>query len=75
MTTYHELDGVPINANKWLVRDVLRGEWGFEGFVVSDYFSIREMHERYGIGAHRVAADGKHAAELALNAGVNLHIR
>jgi len=74
MTTYHELDGVPINANRWLVTDLLRGEWGFEGFVVSDYFSIREMHERYGIGAHRVAADGKHAAELALNAGVNIEL-
>jgi beta-glucosidase len=74
MTTYHELDGVPINANKWLVRDVLRGEWGFDGFVVSDYFSVREMHERYGIGAHRVAADGKHAAELALKAGVNIEL-
>lgn len=74
MTTYHEIDGVPINANKWLVNDVLREEWGFEGFVVSDYYSIREMHQRYGIDAHRVAADGKHAAELALNAGVNIEL-
>ncbi len=74
MTTYHEIDGVPVNANKWLVTDLLREEWGFTGFVVSDYFSIREMHNRYGIGAHRVAADGKHAAELALNAGVNIEL-
>jgi len=74
MTTYHELDGVPINANKWLVTDLLRDEWGFKGFVVSDYYSIREMHQRDGIGAHRVAADGKHAAELALNAGVNIEL-
>lgn len=74
MTTYHEIDGIPVNANKWLVTDVLRDEWGFEGFVVSDYYSIREMHERYGIGAHRVAADGKHAAELALKAGVNMEL-
>lgn len=74
MTTYHEIDGVPINANKWLVTDLLRKEWGFDGFVVSDYYSIREMHERYGIGAHRVAADGKHAAELALNTGVNIEL-
>ncbi|MDX1285151.1 MAG: glycoside hydrolase family 3 C-terminal domain-containing protein, partial [Draconibacterium sp.] len=74
MTTYHEVDGVPVNANKWMVTDLLRNEWGFEGFVVSDYFSIREMHKRYGIGAHRVAADGKHAAELALNAGVNIEL-
>ncbi|MFC2090612.1 glycoside hydrolase family 3 N-terminal domain-containing protein [Bacteroidota bacterium] len=74
MTTYHEIDGVPINANKWLVTDLLRNEWGFEGFVVSDYFSIREMHERWGINTHRVAADGKHAAELALKAGVNIEL-
>lgn len=74
MTTYHELDGVPINANIWLVRDLLRDEWGFKGFVVSDYYSIREMHERYGIGAHRVAANGKHAAELAIRAGVNIEL-
>ncbi|MCF6358503.1 MAG: glycoside hydrolase family 3 C-terminal domain-containing protein, partial [Draconibacterium sp.] len=74
MTTYHEIDGVPINANKWLVTDLLRGEWGFEGFVVSDYYSIREMHKRAGIGAHRVAANGKQAAELALNAGVNIEL-
>jgi beta-glucosidase len=74
MTNYHEIDGVPINANKWLVTDLLRKEWGFQGFVVSDYYSIREMHARYGIGAHRVAADGKHAAELAIHAGVNIEL-
>ncbi len=74
MTTYHEIDGVPINANNWLVTDILRNEWEFEGFVVSDYFSLREMHKRYGINAHRVARDGKHAAELALNAGVNIEL-
>ncbi len=74
MTTYNEIDGVPVNANKWLVTDLLRDEWGFDGFVVSDYYSIREMHNRDGIGAHRVAADGKHAAQLALNAGVNIEL-
>ncbi len=74
MTTYHELDGVPINANHKLVTDILRKEWGFKGFVVSDYYSIREMHERYGINTHRVAKDGKHAAELALKAGVNIEL-
>ncbi len=74
MTTYHEVDGVPINANKWLVQDILRSEMGFKGFVVSDYYAIREMHERKGIGAHRVARDGKQAAELAIKAGVNLEL-
>ena len=74
MTTYHEIDGIPINANKWLVTDILRKEWGFNGFVVSDYFSIREMHERHGINAHAVARNGQEAAALALNAGVNIEL-
>jgi len=74
MTTYHELDGIPINAHKKLVTDVLRKQWGFKGFVVSDYYSIREMHERNGFNTHRVAKNGKHAAELALNAGVNIEL-
>lgn len=74
MTTYHEIDGVPVNANKWLVSDILRDEWGFTGFVVSDYFAIREMHLRKGIGAHCVAANGKEAAKLAIEAGVNIEL-
>jgi len=74
MATYHELDGIPINAHRKLVTDVLRKEWGFNGFVVSDYFAIREMHERYGVNTHRVAKSGKHAAELALRAGVNIEL-
>jgi beta-glucosidase len=74
MTTYHEVDGVPMSANKWLVTDVLRGEMGFKGFVVSDYFAIREMHQRNGINAHRVAKDGKQAAELSIKAGINLEL-
>ncbi len=74
MATYHELDGVPGHGNKWLLTDILRKEWGFKGFVVSDYFAIREMHQRDGINAHCVARDGKHAAELAIKAGVNIEL-
>ena len=74
MSTYHEIDGVPVNANKWLLDDILRKEWEFDGFIVSDYFAIREMHERWGVNTHRVAKDGKHAAELALKAGVNIEL-
>ena len=40
MAAYNEIDGVPSHANRWLLRDVLRDEWGFEGFVVSDYYAI-----------------------------------
>jgi beta-glucosidase len=74
MTTYHEIDGVPAHGNKWLNTDILRKEWGFKGFVVADYYAIREMHERNGIVAHGVARDGYHAAELAIKAGVNIEL-
>lgn len=74
MATYHEIDGVPGHANKWLLTGLLREEWGFRGFVVSDYFAIREMHDREGVNSHRVARDGKHAAELAISAGVNIEL-
>ena len=46
MASYNEIDGVPSHANRWLLRDVLREEWGFKGFVVSDYYAIRELAER-----------------------------
>jgi len=74
MTSYHEIDGVPGHGNQWLTTKVLREEWGFKGFVVSDYYGIREMHERAGVVAHGVARDGKHAAELAIKAGVNIEL-
>ena len=43
MASYNEIDGVPSHANRWLLHDVLRGEWGYQGAVVSDYFAIREL--------------------------------
>jgi beta-glucosidase len=74
MASYNEIDGVPSHANRWLLRDVLRKEWGFRGFVVSDYFAIRELHERAGFFGNHVARDGKQAAALAAEAGVNLEL-
>jgi beta-glucosidase len=74
MASYNEVDGVPSHANKWLLNDLLRKEYGFKGFVVGDYYAIREMHQRDGITAHQIANDGKHAAELAINAGVNIEL-
>ncbi|MFA9392519.1 MAG: glycoside hydrolase family 3 N-terminal domain-containing protein [Prolixibacteraceae bacterium] len=74
MVTYHEVDGVPMSANKWLITDILRGEMGFKGFVVSDYYAIREMYKRDGINSHCVARDQKQAAELAIKAGINLEL-
>ncbi len=74
MASYNEIDGVPSHANKWLLRDILRGEWGFKGFVVSDYYAIRELNERPELFGHHLARDGKEAAVLAANAGVNIEL-
>ncbi len=74
MASYNEIDGVPSHANPWLLRDVLRKEWGFEGFVVSDYYGITELHQREEVVSHFVAADKKEAALLAAQAGVNIEL-
>jgi beta-glucosidase len=74
MASYNEIDGVPSHANKWLLRDVLRKEWGFKGFVVSDYFAIRELNERPAFFGNYLAEDGKQAAALAAKAGVNIEL-
>jgi len=66
MPSYNEIDGVPSHANKWLLGDVLRGEWGFDGAIVSDYAAIPELDYFHHV------ADGKAAAaRLALEAGVD----
>ena len=70
MPAYHEIDGVPCHVNKWLLKDVLRGEWGFDGIVVTDYNALRQLHTRDDLG-HHVASDFKEAAKLAINAGVD----
>ncbi len=66
MPSYNEIDGVPSHSNRWLLRDVLRGEWGFEGIIVSDYNGIRELES-----LHHVAGDLDQAAQMALAAGVD----
>src|SRR5262249_7328760 len=72
MPSYNEIDGVPSHGNKWLLRDVLRKEWGFKGFLVSDYYAIWELSNRPDTHGHRVARDKKEAALLAVRAGVNI---
>ncbi len=74
MASYNEVDGVPSHANRWLLRDVLRGEWGFKGFVVSDYYAIWELGCRPDTHGHFVAADKKEACKLAVRAGVNIEL-
>jgi beta-glucosidase len=72
MASYNEIDGVPSHASKWLLQDVLRKEWGFKGFVVSDYYAIWELGDRPDTHGHHVAKDKKEAAALAIRAGVNI---
>jgi beta-glucosidase len=74
MASYNELDGVPSHANKWLMRDVLRKEWGFKGFVVSDYYAIWELGYRPDTHGHFVAKDKKESCALAVEAGINIEL-
>ena len=74
MASYNEIDGVPSHANPWLLRDVLRREWGFQGFVVSDYYAVHELSYRPESHGHFVAKDKKEACALAVNAGVNIEL-
>lgn len=74
MASYNEVDGVPSHASKWLLRDVLRKEWGFKGFVVSDYYAIWELNHRPDTHGHFVAKDKAEACRLAVEAGVNIEL-
>ncbi|NIG52995.1 beta-glucosidase BglX [Chitinophaga sp. Cy-1792] len=65
MTSFNEVDGIPATANRWLMTDVLRKQWGFNGFVVTDYTAINEMIN-HGIG------DLKTVSALALHAGTDM---
>lgn len=66
MNSFNELNGVPATGNKYLQREILKHQWDFSGFVVSDWGSIAEMI------AHGHAKDGTHATELAVNAGSDM---
>ena len=72
MASYNEIDGVPSHASEWLLREVLRKEWGFKGFVVSDYYAIWELSHRPDTHGHAVAGDKAEACALAVRAGVNI---
>ncbi len=66
MPSYNEIDGIPSHANTWLLGDVLRGEWGFDGFIGSDYNAVHELFTLHG-----VAESMEDAAHQALLAGVD----
>ena len=66
MASFNEINGVPSTGNKWLMTDLLRKDWGFNGFVVTDYTGINEMV------AHSIVRNDKEAGELAANAGIDM---
>lgn len=69
MTAYNTIDGVPCTANAWLLQDVLRNTWGFDGVVFADLNAINALY-----ATHHVAADPAEAAALALKAGVDIDL-
>ncbi|HSK24118.1 MAG TPA: glycoside hydrolase family 3 N-terminal domain-containing protein [Egicoccus sp.] len=69
MNGYHELDGIPCGASRELLTTILREEWGFDGIVVSDYFSINQLWEY-----HQVASSKAAAAAMALRAGLDVEL-
>lgn len=69
MTAFNEYDGVPSTGNAYLIKDILKGEWNFQGFVVTDYTSINEMVH------HGYAASDADAAVKAVNAGVDMDLQ
>ncbi len=68
MTAFNDLNGVPASANPFTLQKILRGEWKFDGFVVSDYTSVEELIK------HGIAANGAEAAREALGAGVDMEM-
>jgi beta-glucosidase len=69
MSAFNEIAGIPSSANPWLTNTVLRGEWGFQGFVVSDWTSIDELRN------HGIAGSRAEAGRLALEAGVDMDMQ
>ena len=66
MTSFNTIDGIPVTANEWILRDILRKEWEFDGVVISDHSAVKELVP------HGVAKDAKEAARLAMLAGCDI---
>jgi len=69
MTAHNELNGIPCHSNEWLMEDVLRGEWDFKGFVVSDWMDIEHIHD-----LHATAENLKEAFFQSIMAGMDMHM-
>ncbi|MGJ1346361.1 glycoside hydrolase family 3 N-terminal domain-containing protein [Sphingobacterium siyangense] len=69
MTAYNSIDGIPCSANPWLLKDILRKDWGFTGFVVSDLLSISGLN-----GGHATASTAEEAASQSIHAGLDVDL-
>ncbi len=69
MTAHNELNGIPCHSNAWLMKDVARGEWGFKGFIVSDWMDIEHIHD-----LHATAENLKEAFYQSIMAGMDMHM-
>jgi len=69
MTAYNSIDGIPCSANPWLLKEILRKDWGFSGFVVSDLLSISGLN-----GGHATAATAEEAASQSIHAGLDVDL-
>jgi beta-glucosidase len=69
MTAHNEVNGIPSHCNTWLIYDVLRKEWGYKGFVVSDWLDIEFIH-----GLHKTAESNKEAYFQSIDAGMDMHM-
>jgi beta-glucosidase len=69
MASYNEVNGIPVHINHWLLRDILREEWGFDGFITSDGGGIRHL-----VNDHHVAANQAEAARKVLQAGIDFEL-
>ncbi len=69
MPAYHEIDGIPVHVNKFMLDTLLRKEWGFQGTIVSDYYAMTELVKR-----HHVSADEADAAKQSLEAGLDVEL-
>lgn len=69
MTSFNTIDGIPATGNKWLLKDVLRNEWGFNGVIITDYAAIQELI------AHGVARNDSEAAKLSIEASVDIDMK
>lgn len=69
MTAHNELNGIPCHTNSWLMKDVLRKEWNFKGFIVSDWMDLERIHD-----LHHTAVDNKDAFFQSVEAGMDMHM-